>query len=114
LKKRIAEMNVAREWLARTETDLQALDKDAQNMLRMTSSLIERESARASGRSQDSVRSQASGRSKASGGKGAPPPRDRDNIIKLRRQGWTVEEIANALDMAKGEVELVLELSPKD
>jgi chromosome segregation ATPase len=97
IEKRIAEMQVAREWLARTGTELQALDKDAQNMLRLTRSLIDRESGKAQ-----------------AGGKGAPPPRDRDNIIKLRRKGWTVDEIAKTLDVTKGEVELVLELNPKN
>ncbi|MDR1587217.1 MAG: hypothetical protein LBS57_07170 [Treponema sp.] len=97
IEKRIAEMQVAREWLARTETELQALDKDAQNMLRLTRSLIDRESGKAQGSD-----------------KGAPPLRDRDNIIKLRRKGWTVDEIAKTLSISKGEVELVLELSPKN
>ncbi|MDR1575604.1 MAG: hypothetical protein LBS37_06320 [Treponema sp.] len=104
IEKRIAEMNVAREWLARTETELRALDKDAQNQLRLTRSLLDRESGKTA----------ASARAAGKGGKGAPPPRDRDNIIKLRRQGWTVEEIADTMNVSKGEVELVLELNPKD
>jgi chromosome segregation ATPase len=99
IEKRIAEMNVAREWLARTETELRALDKDAQTQLRLTRSLLDRDAKTPGGKA---------------GPKGAPPPRDRDNIIKLRRQGWTVEEIAKTMDISKGEVELVLELSPRD
>ncbi|MDR0583766.1 MAG: hypothetical protein LBG57_05370 [Treponema sp.] len=106
IENRIAEMNVAREWLARTETELRALDKDAQNQLRLTRSLLDRES----GKTAASAKAPAGKR----GSKGAPPPRDRDNIIKLRRQGWTVEEIADTMNISKGEVELVLELNPKD
>jgi chromosome segregation ATPase len=103
IEKRIAEMNVAREWLARTETELAALDKDAQTQLRLTRSLLNREGGKTAGRD-------AKGKPAEDG---APPPRDRDNIIKLRRQGWTVEEIANTMDISKGMVELVLEFGPK-
>ena len=99
-------MNVAREWLARTETELQALDKDAQTQLRLTRSLLDREGGK--------IAAGAKASADKAGAKGAPPPRDRDNIIKLRRQGWTVEEIARTMDISKGEVELVLELNPKD
>ncbi|MDR0316823.1 MAG: hypothetical protein LBH97_07990, partial [Treponema sp.] len=100
IEKRIEEMQVAREWLARTETELQALDKDAQQTLRLTRSLLDRENGK----------TPAKGKS----GDGAPPPRDRDNIIKLRRKGWSVDEIAKTMDISKGEVELILELSPRD
>jgi chromosome segregation ATPase len=97
IEKRIAEMQKAREWLARTETRLEELDKQAQNQLRLIGSLL----------------NQGSGKPPP-GGKGAPPPRDRDNIIKLSRQGWTVDEIAKSMGISKGEVELILELGLKD
>jgi DNA-binding transcriptional regulator GbsR (MarR family) len=95
IEKRINEMQVARDWLARTETRLAELDKQAQNELRLIGSLLNRD-----------------GKSPAAG-QGAPPPRDRDNIIKLRRQGWTVDEIAASLEISKGEVELILEIGTK-
>jgi chromosome segregation ATPase len=101
IEKRIAEMEVAREWLARTETELAALDKDAQTQLRLTRSLLDREGGKITA---------AAGKK----GKGAPPPQDRDNVIRLKRQGWTVEEIANTLHLSKGEVELILELGSRD
>jgi DNA repair exonuclease SbcCD ATPase subunit len=97
LEKRIAEMQVAREWLARTETELMALDKDAQTQLRLIRSLLDRENKKATG-----------------GGKGAPPVRDREIILKLRRKGWTTEEIANSLNYSIGEVELTLEFEKLD
>ena len=93
LEKRIAEMQVAREWLARTETELLALDKDAQTQLRLIRSLLDRENKK----------------SAAGAGKRAPPVRDRENIIKLRRRGWTVEEIAKTYETSIGEIELILE-----
>ena len=101
IEKRIAEMNVAREGLARLATELQTLEKEAQTQMRLTRSLLDRESGKTAGRA---------GKSEDR----APPPRDRDNIISLKRKGWTVEEIANAMGRSKGEIELILELSPKD
>jgi chromosome segregation ATPase len=96
IEKRIDEMQVAREWLARTETRLAELDKQAQNELRLVGSLLNRD-----------------GKSSAAE-KGAPPPRDRDNIIRLRRQGWSVDELAASLGVSKGEVELILEIGMKN
>ena len=100
MEKRIAEMNVARESLARLATELQILDKDAQDQLNLTRSLLNREKGKNEGR--------------AGKNDGAPPPRDRENIIKLKRQGWSIDEIARTMQISKGEVELTLELSPKD
>ena len=99
LEKRITDMNTARESLGRLATELQKLEKDAQTHLKLTRSLLEREEG-------------ASRPGKA--GDGAPPPRDRENIISLKRQGWTIDEIAKAMKISKGEVELILELGPKD
>jgi DNA-binding NarL/FixJ family response regulator len=38
----------------------------------------------------------------------------RENVIKLARQGWTAKEIAANLQLAVGEVELIMELAPRD
>jgi len=99
LEKRIAEMQVAREWLARTETQMLALDKEAQNQLRLTASLLNQEGNKISA---------------GKGGKGAPPIRSRENIIKLHKQGFKIEEIAKLHNMSIGEVELILELGIPD
>jgi chromosome segregation ATPase len=102
LEKRIAEMNVARESLSRLATELQNLDKDAQDQLNLTRSLLNIEKGKNEGR--------AAGKADI----GAPPPRDRENIIRLKRQGWSIDEIAQTMKISKGEVELILELGPKD
>ena len=103
MEKRIAEMNVARESLARLATELQNLDKDAQDQLNLTRTLLNREEGKNQGR--------AAGKAADDG---APPPRDRENIIRLKRQGWSIDEIARSMKISKGEVELILELGPKD
>ena len=98
IEQRIADMNVAREWLARTETELKSLDKDIRTQLKLTKSLLEEKEKKGG---------------KTSENKGAPPPQDRDNVMRLKSQGWTVEEIANAMNMSRGEVELILEISSR-
>ena len=40
---------------------------------------------------------------------GAPPIAVRENVLKLKRQGWTVEQIASSLNLTIGEVELILD-----
>jgi chromosome segregation ATPase len=96
IEKRIGEMQVAREWIARSETRMEELDKQAQTKLRLVDSLLNQ-----------------SGKP-PSAGKGAPPPRDRDNIIKLHRQGWTLDQLSRTLNISKGEVELILEIGLKE
>jgi chromosome segregation ATPase len=99
LEKRIAEMNVAREGLARLATELQSLEKKAQDQLKLIQNVLAREEGKSAGKASD---------------QGAPPPRDRENIIKLKRQGWSVGEIARTMNISISEVELVLELGPKE
>ena len=98
LEDRIDEMNKAREMVTRLATELRELDDSARSQLKMTRSLLKQPGGRPGKASDD----------------GAPPPRDRDNIIRLRRQGWDIDEIARSMGIAKGEVELILELAPKD
>jgi len=115
LEKRIAEMNVARESLARLATELQSLDKDAQDQLNLTRSLLNREEGKLEGRAAGKAAGKSAG--KVAGravDDGAPPPRDRENILRLKRQGWTIDEIATTMKISKGEVELILELGPKE
>jgi chromosome segregation ATPase len=96
IEKRIGEMQIAREWIARNETRLEELDKEIQNKLRLVSSLLK-------------------GKDKPPApGKGALPPRDRDNVIKLHGQGWTDEEIARSLEISRGEVELIIEFHSRE
>ena len=92
-------MNVAREGLARLATELQTLEKDAQTLLKLARTTLDREEARRPGKAAD---------------EGAPPPRDRESIISLRRKGWSVDEIARTMNISRGEVELILELGPKE
>ncbi|MDR2964499.1 MAG: hypothetical protein LBU88_01850 [Treponema sp.] len=98
IEKRIQEMNVAREWLARTETELKNLDKDLQSQVKIAKTLSKKDGSKFPAADKD---------------KGAPPPQDRDNVLRLKEKGWTVDEIANAMNLGKGEVELILEIGSR-
>ncbi len=97
IEERIEAMQKAREWLARTETRLEEVSKQAQDQVKIMGTLLKEESR------------------KGTGGKerGAPPIGTRETVVKLAHQGWSVDEIARAVKLSKGEVELILEISPK-
>lgn len=93
-EKRIAESQKAREWLARAETRLEEVNRQAQEQLKLLSTLLKEEGADKKGR-------------------GAPPNSVQETVRKLARQGWSADEIARAVKISRGEVELILELGGK-
>jgi len=90
---RIEKVQKAREWLARTETRLEELNKQAQDQLKLLGTLLKQEAG--------SAKKEA----------GAPSLSTQETVRKLAHQGWKVEEIARAVKLSRGEVELILELS---
>jgi chromosome segregation ATPase len=95
LEERMENLNQARDWLARTETRLGEVQRDAEEQVKLLGAIL-RQEGRGEG-SQD----------------GAPPVTTRDTVIKLARQSWNVDEIARATSLSRGEVELILELATK-
>ena len=96
IEDRIEKMQTVREWLAREETRFDELKREAQGLLSMLEVILKDESK------------------KTGTSKGAPPPSAREAVIRLRRQGWGTEEIARAMKIPRGEVELILEMGVKD
>ncbi len=94
VEKRIEKTQTSREWLARTETRLADISKQSQDQLKLLGDILK----------DDAVGKKS---------KGAPPIGIRENVVKLSHQGWKVDEIARALHLSKGEVELILELPAK-
>jgi len=92
-EKRIEKVQKAREWLARTETRLEELNKQAQDQLKLLGTLLKQEAG--AGKKEP----------------GAPSLSAQETVRKLAHQGWKVEEIARAVKLSRGEVELILELS---
>ena len=90
---RVQRLQVAREWLARTETRLAEISDGAQDQLRLLETVLKAE-------------------------RGDPPAAgavtdmgSRAMVVKLAGQGWSVPEIARATRLSRGEVELTLEVS---
>jgi DNA repair exonuclease SbcCD ATPase subunit len=94
IEERIEEMQKARQWLARAETRLEELNKESLEQVKLLENIKTAD--------------------KAFDDRGAPPLSVRENVLKLAKQGWTVDEIARAVKRGRGEVELILELMPKD
>jgi chromosome segregation ATPase len=99
IEKRIEDMQVAREWLARTETRLEEINKTAQDQIKLMGGIFGREEG---------------GKSAGKDDRGALSIRTREMAVQLAHKGWSTEEIAKSLKISKGAVELILEIAPKD
>jgi chromosome segregation ATPase len=97
IEQRMQELQTAREWLARTETRLEEVGREAQEQVKLLGTLL-REDGKAESKGK---------------GDGAPSMSARETVIKLARQGWKVDEIARQMKVSRGEVELILELAGK-
>lgn len=95
-ERRITEVQKAREWLARAETRFTELNTKTEEHLRLLNDLLKDEPT---GARKD---------------KGAPSLSVQETVRKLSHQGWKVEEIARAVKLSRGEVELILELGGRD
>ncbi len=95
-EKRVDELQKAREWLARTETRLEEVSKQAQEQVKLLGTIMKDDGAPASDK------------------RGAPGMNARELVSRLARQGWTVDQISRATKLSKGEVELILEMIPNN
>ena len=98
IEERIESMQRARKWIADAETRLEELNKQAQTQARAIDAVVK---GKKSGPPVDL-------------GDGAPPLQKKENVITLARQGWKPDEIAKAMKISRGEVELILEMAPRD
>jgi len=100
VEERISSMQRARQWIAEAETRFEELNRQAQTQARAIDSLVK-------------------GKGKKPGpvpdlGEGMPTQQKMENVRILAGQGWKKDEIAKAMKMSLGEVELILELPFKD
>ena len=89
---RTAELQKTREWLARIETRMEEVVRDADQRMEMLGAVTKQSHSR-----DDEERS-------------APSLSERDMVIKLKHQGWNIEDIAKTCKISRGEVELILEM----
>ena len=93
---RTEKIDKAREWIARTETRMDGVIKQAQDQVKLIGRLAERDNR------PEAVRSS-----------GSPDMDTRETVLRLARLGWKTEDIARTLKLSRGEVELILEITPK-
>jgi len=99
IEERITAMQKARDWIARAETRLDEINREILENLRLLGT-VQKEKGRKTAAAADD--------------QGAPPINTRESVIKLATKGWKVEEIAKSLKLSRSEVELILEISPRD
>lgn len=93
--KRIDKINTARNGIAGTEERLQKLASGADAQMKLL---------------HDIVKADVSKTPLTSGTSGGITQQVRENIIKLKRENWTLAEIARSLNLTESEVSLILEL----
>ena len=89
---RIDEVMNARDGIARSETRLRDIAKQADEQVKLLGALIKQDMA------------------KNAPSAGAPPVSVRERVIQLAHQNWKPAEIARGLNLTEGEVELILEM----
>lgn len=93
IETRITDMQKAREWLARMETRMEEVSSQADQQVEMLGALAKQS------------------RSGDHPDRSAPTGSERDMVVKLKHQGWNVEDIAKTCKISRGEVELILEMA---
>ena len=96
IEERTAKLQTVRESLAKAETRFDDINKSLQEQYKLFTALLRND-----------------GPDRRTKEPGAPPIGVRENVIKLKQQGWKVEEIAPIVKLSVGEVELILEMGSK-
>jgi chromosome segregation ATPase len=94
LDEKAEKINQARDWIARTETRMDGVVKQAQDQVKLLGRLAERDGS-------------------APRAGGSPDMDTRETVLRLARLGWKTEDIARTLKLSRGEVELILEITPR-
>ena len=94
LNSKMDNLKQARNWLAATETRLKEISNESEAQLKLMADLFKGEKPE---------RNES----------GSPSISVQENVLKLSRQGWKNNEIAKALNLSLGEVDLILEYANK-
>jgi DNA repair exonuclease SbcCD ATPase subunit len=93
---RIKSLQRSNEWLARTETRFEEVTREADKQVRLLGAL-------ADGKKKSLL-------------EGVPESKSdtRELVVKLARQGWSIDKISSMTKLSKGEVELILDMPKKE
>ena len=92
-EKRIDALNSVQNGIKKTELDLQGLSRDVDNKFKTLQHMT-----------QNDLRSKPAAKSQALN------PQINDSVRQLKRQGWSIPEIADKLKLTENEVDLILQL----
>ncbi len=93
-EKRIDALNSVQTGIKKTELDLQGLSRDVDNKFRTLQQITQKEL-----QSKPTAKGQSLN------------PQTNEAVKQLKREGWTIPEIANNLHLTENEVDLILQLS---
>ncbi|MDR1363152.1 MAG: hypothetical protein LBJ35_03770 [Spirochaetaceae bacterium] len=94
---RIQNIQKARVWLADLETRLDEKYREARQQFKLTDTIIKKQDDRLNMDKEGSL-----------------PLGTRDDVIRLKKQGWTVDEIAKNMKISRAAVELILETASRE
>jgi predicted nucleic acid-binding Zn-ribbon protein len=92
-EKRIDALNSVQTGIKKTELDLQGLSRDVDNKFKVLNQMTKQDLAKNPNKKSAGIN-----------------PRTSEAIRQLKRQGWTIAEIAKQLELTENEVDLVLQL----
>jgi chromosome segregation ATPase len=94
---RIQNMQKARVWMADLETRLDEKYREVRQQFKLTDDIIKKQDDRIHIDKESSL-----------------PPGTRDDVIRLKKQGWTVDEIVKNMKISRAAVELILETARRE
>jgi DNA repair exonuclease SbcCD ATPase subunit len=100
VEERIKSLQRARQWIADAETRLEELNRQAQTQARAIDSMVKGKKSNAPVDTGNSTQLSSQ--------------QLKENVISLARQGWKTDEIAKSMKISRGQVELILDLAPRD
>ena len=95
-EQRLEEINSARNGVGRIEERLTKMDKDLDGKLKLVQAMVNTDVQKNPDKNSQFI-----------------SPQEREQVKNLARQGWTVAQMARALNRTQGEINLILEL-PSD
>ncbi|MGL1894542.1 MAG: hypothetical protein OCD02_23145 [Spirochaetaceae bacterium] len=97
MEDKIEKMDKAREWIAGVETRLNDTVRTADEQVKLMGALAQNKNSKEIKSSTNS----------------APDMNKREMVIRLAHNGWDADAISRTTKLSRGEVELILELSPR-
>ena len=93
IDKRIEALNSVTTGIKKTELDLQGLSRDVDKKFEVLNNITKQERAKSPNKKSNAIN-----------------PQINESVRQLKRQGWTIADIAKRLNLTENEVDLILQL----